>query len=307
MWLLCKGNLVFHLKLFEIWDCGVHFQLPSLFPLAEFIANYKNPMAKVFGILTAIVLAISALIAFKNKAAYEAKISDKITQIETLTKSQARLGADEELLGQLPSELATVQSEVEKLSSEESTVKKANEVIAEQIKTNSDKLAANKTQLDEIRAKTEKSGNINELAAKLRATSAELSDLAQSITNTEAKLSNITAQNTSAEGMVSTSKSKFENFSSGESLPNLKTRIRSIYPNWGFVTLASGNNAGVVSNSTLNVVRGDEVIAKLLVTAVESGSASASIVPDSLTDDVTLAVGDCVVPAVKAVTKTAAN
>jgi len=76
----------------------------------------------------------------------------------------------------------------------------------------------------------------------------------------------------------------------------LKTRIRSIYPNWGFVTLAAGNNAGVVANSSLDVVRDGETVAKLLVTAVESSSASASIVPDSLAPDVTLSVGDQVIP-----------
>jgi hypothetical protein len=263
-------------------------------------------MANVFGILTAIVLALSAFIAFKNKSAYETKISDKTTEVEKLTKSEARRAAAEELLGQLPGELAGVQSEVEKLTSEEDAAKKANEAIAVQVKAKTDKIAANKTQLDEIRAKTEKSGNINELASKLKLTSAELEDLAQSIAATEAKLANLTSQNKSTEGMVTTSKSKFDNFSSGQSLPELKTRIRSIYPNWGFVTLASGNNAGVVTNSTLDVIREGEVVAKLLVTAVESGSASATIVPDSLSDDVTLMVGDRVVPGVKA-TKPAGN
>jgi hypothetical protein len=72
------------------------------------------------------------------------------------------------------------------------------------------------------------------------------------------------------------------------------------------VTLASGNNAGVMANSTLDVVRDGETIAKLLVTAVETGSASASIVPDSLASNVTLRVGDHVIPG-QALTKTASN
>jgi len=86
----------------------------------------------------------------------------------------------------------------------------------------------------------------------------------------------------------------------------LKTSIRSIYSDWGFVTLASGNNAGVMANSTLNVVRDDKVVAKLLVTAVESKIASATIVPESLAAGDTLAIGDQVVAAVK-VDKPAAN
>ena len=57
----------------------------------------------------------------------------------------------------------------------------------------------------------------------------------------------------------------------------------------------AGNNAGVNANSTLDVVRDGETIAQLLVTAVESRSASASIIPDSIAQDVTLMVGDRVV------------
>ena len=87
--------------------------------------------------------------------------------------------------------------------------------------------------------------------------------------------------------------------STGQSLPTLNTRIRSIYPTWGFVTLASGNNGGVITNSTLNVLRGDETIAQLLVTAVERNSASASIIPDSVAPGITLNVGDRVVAATK--------
>ncbi len=92
-------------------------------------------------------------------------------------------------------------------------------------------------------------------------------------------------------------KKKFETISSGQSLPTLNTRIRSIYPTWGFVTLATGNAGGVVTNSTLDVVRDGSTIAKLLVTSVERNSASASIIPDSIAPDVTLMVGDRVIPA----------
>ena len=257
-------------------------------------------MANVFGILTAIVLALAAFVAFKNKAAYVASIDQTKTQKENLTKSEARLKAAQEVLTALPIEISGVDAEVDKLSTDEATQKKANDDLAAKVKDKADKIAANKEKLDDIRAKTEKSGDINSLAAKLRTTSAELVELAVSIDGATGKLANLTAQNSATDAQVSAVKDKFENYTSGQSLPALNTRIRSIYPNWGFVTLASGNNAGVVANSTLNVVRNGEIIAKLLVTAVESTSASASIVPDSLASDATLMVGDNVVPAPRA-------
>ena len=263
-------------------------------------------MANVFGILTAIVLALAAFVAFKNKEHYATSIDQTKIQKETLTKSEARLKAAQEVLTALPIEISGVDAEVDKLSTDEATQKKANDVLTAKVGEKTAKIAANKEKLDDIRAKTEKSGNINELAAKLRATSAELVELAVSIDTATGKLANLTAQNASNDTQVNAAKDKFENYTSGQSLPALNTRIRSIYPNWGFVTLAGGNNAGVVANSTLNVVRNGETIAKLLVTAVESSSASASIVPDSLAADATLMVGDRVVPAAK-VAKSSSN
>ena len=256
-------------------------------------------MANVFGILTAIVLALSAFIALKNKAHYETTISDAATKKDLLVKNQARLQTAKGVLEALPAEITTVNADVEKLTAAEGAQQKANAGYKEVAEAKSAKVAANKEKLDGIRVKTDGTGNLKELASKMRTTNTELEELGQSISNAEAKLANLASQNTSSEAQVGEVKVKFENFTSGQSIASLKTRVRSIYPNWGFVTLASGNNAGVVANSTLNVVRGGETIAKLLVTAVESSSSSASIVPDSLASDATLMVGDRVEAAPK--------
>ncbi len=261
-------------------------------------------MANVFGILTAIVLALSAFIAFKNKTAYEAVILETQNQKGLLATSEVRLKKAQDVLTALPIERAAVDAEVDQLTTAEAAAKKSNDALTAKASETTAKIASNKEKLDDIRDKTSKTGDLKELASKMRATNAELEELSQSITGAEAKLANLTAQNTSAEAQISAVKGKFETITSGQSLPSLQTRIRSIYPNWGFVTLASGNSAGVVTNSTLNVVRDGETIAKLLVTAVESNSSSASIVPDSLAADVTLMVGDRVVPSSKIVKPT---
>ncbi len=258
-------------------------------------------MANVFGILTAIALAISAFVAFKNHAAYEKGIATTKEKQSELEKSQARLAADEKVLAQLPIDIAEMDAEVDKLTGEEATETKTNGGLSAQIAEKTAKIAADKEKLDAIRAKTAKIGDVDQLAAKMKQTNADIEALKQSIATTESKRDSLTAQIGAAESDITNTKGKFDDFAGGRSLATLNTRIRSIYPNWGFVTLASGNNAGVVASSTLNVVRGDQVIAKLLVTAVESTTASASIVPDSIADDTTLMVGDRVVPGLKQV------
>lgn len=256
-------------------------------------------MANIFGILTAIVLALTAFVAYKNKAAYEGKISETATQKNNLAKSQARLKTAQDDVKASNGKLTDTEAEIVKLTEDSATQKKAVDDLKLQIEAKNTKVTTNKEQLDKFREKTAQIGDLKELAAKMRETSTERETVTQSVADIEAKLANLTAQNTQAESEAGAVRGRLEAMSSGQSLPTLNTRIRSIYPTWGFVTLAAGNKGGVVANSTLNVVRGDNTIAQLLVTSVERGSASASIIPDSVSQDVTLLVGDRVVAATK--------
>jgi predicted nuclease with TOPRIM domain len=262
-------------------------------------------MANVFGILTAIILAISAFVAYKNKIAYETEISSTADRKTELAKSEARLKLARETLATTTAKRTEVDGENLKLAEDEVAQKKTNAELKAKVDEKTAKVASNKEKLDDIREKTSKLGEINELADKMKRTKAELEELAQSISATEAKLANLNGDNVRTEKEIADIKNKLTTLSNNESLPTLNTRIRSIYPTWGFVTLAAGNSSGVATNSHLNVVRDGNTIAKLLVTAVETGSASASIIPDSVAKDVTLMVGDRVVPAEK--DKAAAN
>ena len=254
-------------------------------------------MANVFGILTTIVLLLAGSVAYKNKAAHENEISVTASEKDKLDVSQKRFNTAKDDLAMTIADRTDVETEIATLTEEEATQKKANTALESQRDSKTAQTASNKQKLDEIREKTAQVGDLKELAAKMRATNAELEELSQNIGAAEAKLANLTAQNTQSESQVNAMKKKFETISSGQSLPTLNTRIRSIYPTWGFVTLATRNAGGVLTNSTLDVVRDGSTIAKLLVTSVERNSASASIIPDSIAPDVTLMVGDRVIPA----------
>lgn len=88
--------------------------------------------------------------------------------------------------------------------------------------------------------------------------------------------------------------------SDGRSIEGLKTQIfkseiLAVYKEWGIVTLSDGDKNGVVCNSTLDVMRDGEVIAKLVVGIVERENALANIVPGSLAPDTYPMIGDTVV------------
>lgn len=257
-------------------------------------------MSKVFGILAIVILALAGFVAFKNKAAYDQEITAVAVQKDNLTKKQAELAETSAKVDNLGDERSEAESEGENLVEVEATLTKENEALKVQSEAKAAKLATNKAKLEEIREKTSKLGNIKELASKMAETNQELEALSQEITGAEAALANYTAQSARAAEKVEFSKKALEDYGTGQSLVSLNTRIRSIYPNWGFVTLAGGNNAGVVGNSTLDVVRGGETIAKLLVTSVERNTSAASVIPGTVAPDTAIRVGDKVVRGAKA-------
>lgn len=249
----------------------------------------------IFGILTAVVLALAAYVAHKNQVKYQEEIANTRTEKDKLKASQDRFERARVKLADTIAERNGVDDENTKLTADEAAQRKTNEETKAKIESSTAKVNSNKQKLDEIREKTAKVGDIRELASKMSVLRSEIEELNQTISATESKQRDLEAQNTQADSQLAALRKKSEIMSSGQSLPSLKTRIRTIYPTWGFVTLADGNSAGVVANSSLDVVRDGNVIAKLLVSTVESGTASASIVPDSIAADTTLMVGDSVV------------
>ena len=281
-------------------------------------------MANLFGIFTAVFLALAGFVAYKNKEAYKGEIAKtgnethrkteydiglktsletKKTQFENekqnLGYNQGRLKRAQTDFKDTKEKREGVDGENVKLGEEKFAQDKVNEGLKAQKEEKTAKINENKAKLDDIREKTSKVGDINVLASKLRGLKSDIEELTQNIGDHEAKLANLNNENTQAEAHIKALKDKFEIISQNRSLPTLKTQIRSIYPTWGFVTLAAGNDSGVVTGSTLDVIRDGTPIAKLLVTAVERNSASASIMPDSIAQDVTLMVGDRVIPSQK--------
>lgn len=278
---------------------------PSLVFRPQHFNPAAPPMANVLGILTAVCLALAAFVAFKNKGAYELEITKLAASKQKLAKTQATLKTTESKLEAEKEKRSELEAEVARLGEAEAKQKSENEEVRGRIEGIRTETAANKEKLDAVREKTEKLGDLKGLASRMRSMNTELEQLAETATQRNAELANLTASNNQIQSQIGGLKGMFERIASGQSLASLRTTIRSIYPSWGFVTLAAGNSQGVVANSTLDVVRDGEVIGKLLVTAVEHGSSTASIVPDSVSSEVTLMAGDQVVPG--AVATTAAN
>jgi len=261
-------------------------------------------MANIFGISTAVVLLLSAYVALKNKTAYEEEIKKSEVATHNLAEKKSELSDTEEELKKLPDDLSSVEAEATELSQQEATLRKANEELKAEKDAKAATLESNKAKLTAIREQSGQVADVKELASQLKIADQELETLTQDLADAEAKLANLTAQSSQAQASANAVKVELDRQANNESASTLNTRVRSYYPTWGFVTLAGGNNVGVVAKSTLDVVRDGQTIAKLLVTTVESSSASASVIPDTLAADATIQAGDRVVPGTK-VEKTA--
>jgi len=249
-------------------------------------------MSNTLGIITAFALALSAFLAYKNKAAYERRITETQEEKTKLQRSTDRFNVAVKNVNDTSKALEETIAEANSLNKEATERKTANDDLRLQFETKTTTANANKAELDTAREMASQFSDQRELVNQMRQVRVENEELSQNISNAETKLANLISDNNQAESLATSIRTRLDTFTAGRSLPTVNTRIRSIYPSWGFVTLAAGNNGGIATGSTLHVTRDGQTIGKLLVTAVESNSASASIIPDSIPADTVLMVGD---------------
>jgi vacuolar-type H+-ATPase subunit I/STV1 len=256
-------------------------------------------MANVFAILSAIALAAAAFLAMKNKDAYVNEISLRKAEQDRLATQTAKHESLVTDFDETASTRKTTAEETVGLREKETDQTKKNKDVESTVSTKKTEADGNAAKITEIETQLKEVGNIEELVGKMERTKQVIEETTLAIATTEAKLADLTSEKSRTEGVIGTYTTKNSNYSNKRSFFPA-TRIGSIYPAYGFVTLPIGNTAGVVSGSTLDVVRDGSVIGKLRVRSVESGRAAAEIIPDSIAQDVTLSVGDRVVPGTEA-------
>jgi hypothetical protein len=253
-------------------------------------------MSKIFGTIAAVLIAASAFIAFKNK---EAKADEDATYLQ----SQATQKTTTNELNKLIKKINDDEAETEEKLAAAAKLESELEVVNANHKEAKEKVAALKEQFEskegEIAKADEALNSLPDpkvLIPKIKRMRKELDEAVSLAATKETQLANLSERDENGKKRIDVTRKLTELQSSGKSFPTLKTRISSIYRNWGFVTLAAGDRQGVVTGSVLDVVRQGEVVAKLRVTAVEAGTASADIVLDSVTAGITLQSGDTVLP-----------
>ena len=263
-------------------------------------------MANIFAILTAVVLAISGFLAFKNQGSgteetgYRGWIVKRQNMQNNLKDARERLAKLQKELEQTETTLTERNAENETKTAENATQKEKNEQLKAEVAALEAEGKAKTAEADEKEDSIKEFGDVEQVVAELKQLTSDLSQIELDITQGEANRADLEAQLAGVEASLADVRERISWRVSGESNPEAETRIRSVYATLGFVTLAGGDDLGIVKNSTLEVVRDDAVIANLKVTTVESKSAAADIVPDSVVDGESVQVGDTVRSAQKA-------
>lgn len=252
-----------------------------------------NP--KILGILSFVIILISGFIALKNKQAYESEIAQTAIVAQDLQASQKRLKDAQEAHAATVTQREAIEAEIAKLQAEEADQKKVNQDLKVELDAKVAKVGNLDAIAENLRLNEEKISKMRQTIVKLGQLKTEIEQLNQDLAERQSRLDQMNSSNANMEKQIVGMRADIDRRSMGRSFPHLKTRIRSVYPTWGFVTLTSGDNAGVVVSSSLDVVRDGEPVAKLFVSTVERDSASASIVPGSTQQDVVLMAGDQVV------------
>ena len=261
-------------------------------------------MANIFAILTAVVLAVAGFLAYvntgssdENKRGYRGWIAQRQSEERSLANNQDTLVKLQATIAETSATLADFNGRNEGLQTEVDAQLAENEKLADELvekKKTAERLAAELKEIEENFVPIEE---VREIVAKLNRTKEQLRDLGLLIGEKEAGNAGLEGQKRSTENTIADLKGQLSWRLNNRSNPDLRTSIRSVYRGLGFVTLAGGNNLGIVKNSPLDVVRDGEVIGKLIVTTVEATSSAADIIPDSVPSGMSVFSGDSVVVA----------
>lgn len=249
----------------------------------------------IFGGLTAAVLVLSIFMGIRNNAEFEEQLEHREKSERRLKTSQADL---EDLRKKKADTIASLEaSQAEDVVEKENLATLVDEVASLEgaIQEKESTVASNKAKIAETDTMLVDLPDPELLVPQITATKNKIAQLKADIARDGEAIEALKSQVKSVEAQVVSKRALIESQSSGRSLPTLSTSVKSVYRNWGFVTLNGGNATGVVPDSVLDVLRNGEVVAKLKVTTVEQNRAAADIMVDALPVVATVRSGDRVV------------
>lgn len=246
-------------------------------------------------IFAAVLLLAAGAFAYNNYTGLEAEKAQKEKLTSDLDTLRADVKDQQTRLAAAKKERQDLETECNTLDQQYASLVDENEKLTAQIDEKEKALETITAQLADIESKSKDMNNVAQLVAEIERTEQDNTRLAGEVSAAEAKRDALVARSEQIDKSVADLNKLEEEQRARISPASLRTTIRNVYNDWGFVVLSSGADQGIVLGSRLAVMRGDSKVAELLVNNVESAKASADIVPSSTAEGVALSPGDVVV------------
>ena len=223
---------------------------------------------------------------------------------ELLQRDQAKANHAKALKNQSESKTARTKSDTDLTASKqllsENTGKKEkaqkakNDKVAEKDAKQKEKDEAEKAQAD-LQKKLDGLGGLETLVAELKAQEAKKAQLDSDIANTKGAIESLIAHKAATDKVIVALKTREIFQQTGTVATGASTRVTAVSPEYGFFVLGGGNRSNYTKNSKWDVVRGDSLVAKLVITHIEQNRSIAEIVPGTLAKGEHVLPGDTVV------------
>ena len=176
------------------------------------------------------------------------------------------------------------------LEEQEAEKQKLEAKTAEVAATN-DRIKELEMEIADAKAKIAKYGDIEALVALIDQLMSDISTARNDIATLETKLASSTQQEKQTANRIQGYKDLEFRQRNGQ-MVSINANIASVYNSWGFAILDKGDRHGVVSRTKLDVNRGGEKIAELVVTNLERNRSVCDIVPGSMAPGQMIRPGD---------------
>jgi septal ring factor EnvC (AmiA/AmiB activator) len=255
-------------------------------------------MTKVLFILSTLLILVSTFFAYQNGREF-AKVRQSVTalnvQVQSALSSANKIVAD---VGIVNGDIGKVQQDLD-VESEKVKAQKLKIAQADNdSKRAQDELDATNKKLADLRIRLEKlpqGMKPENMVESINTMKKETAELQAEVELKKKEVETEETKTVEARRSYDEVVRKIEDRKKSFDRNSLNARVVAVNSDWGFVVVNAGQSLGINEATKLLVTRGAQTIGKLSIVSVQGDRTVANIIPDSLSEGLSIAPGDQVI------------
>jgi hypothetical protein len=249
-------------------------------------------MWKPLSAISSVLLLGSAFITFKFKSEMQQEKDLVALAGQNKSAAQKRQKEANEALKTDEKELETANGQRDAMKTELTEAKSKHGEATKALDEAKAKLSEVETTKTDWDRKIADLGGLETIKMELGQLAAQRADTEGKISARKATIAASLTKQQEQEQAIGALKKKVQMQAQGLIAENFSAAISSVDPQWGFITINKGNSANVVRNAKLDVVRGADKIATLIVRSVQPSSAVCDVLTGTLASGQQVMTGD---------------